>query len=308
MLLTHIFVTGPQLVIPLGLLFFTYHMSVTGVLNHRKLYFFYQQRVWAIITGKTKAPHYLPFVMGNCRWPVGSPHKEPVMWKAFSCHASSFVAVTSINPIKYAHVLCCFDVILWFLDDIGYNVMHTKMRKLPSLTEMTYIQILYYICMTTSMGFQIGFWIIDNELWNTTIPVRVLIVNYINQPTDNGSKNNEWLQFNFVMSLLVAHSFRSAPFVKGAVNIYSILIHWDVNVGELDIEIYCNRTLFSDTEKFEPNFCYCNKRISSYPSQCETKVETTTERLKQVYLTRHDSLINMMLIYKRIISVTHTTI
>ena len=32
------------------------------------------------------APHYWPFVRGIHWWPVDSPHKGPVMWKALPCH------------------------------------------------------------------------------------------------------------------------------------------------------------------------------------------------------------------------------
>ena len=36
---------------------------------------------------RIESPHYWPFVRGIHRSPADSPHKGPVMWKAFPCHA-----------------------------------------------------------------------------------------------------------------------------------------------------------------------------------------------------------------------------
>ena len=41
-----------------------------------------------------KAPHYLALcVSGNHQWPLDSPHKGPVMWKALSCHDVIIIVV-----------------------------------------------------------------------------------------------------------------------------------------------------------------------------------------------------------------------
>ena len=47
---------------------------------------FVQLFVQANIKESIKAPQHWPFVKGIHRWPVDSPHKGPVMWKALPCH------------------------------------------------------------------------------------------------------------------------------------------------------------------------------------------------------------------------------
>ena len=45
-----------------------------------------------------KAPHYWPFVRGIHQWLVDSPHKGPVMWKAFPYHD---VIMSSTHPYSF---------------------------------------------------------------------------------------------------------------------------------------------------------------------------------------------------------------
>ena len=48
---------------------------------------FVQEFLQAGGKGNTKAPHHCPFVWGIHRSPVDSPHKGPLLRKAFPCHS-----------------------------------------------------------------------------------------------------------------------------------------------------------------------------------------------------------------------------
>ena len=55
--------------------------------NHRQCDFLFN-RLFRL-TKKHWSPRHWPFVRGNHRWPVDSPHKGPVTWKAFHVMTSS---------------------------------------------------------------------------------------------------------------------------------------------------------------------------------------------------------------------------
>ena len=57
-----------------------------GISNHWHLNCFIQQHVQYKNKENAKALHHWPFVRGIQQWLVDSPHKGPVMKKAFPCH------------------------------------------------------------------------------------------------------------------------------------------------------------------------------------------------------------------------------
>ena len=51
----------------------------------------------------TEPSHYRPLVRGIHRWPVDSPHKGPVIWKAFPCH--DVIILYAIYAVPYNQTL-----------------------------------------------------------------------------------------------------------------------------------------------------------------------------------------------------------
>ena len=60
-----------------------------GILNHWQL---------SCYNESIKSPYYWPFVRGIQRSPLDSPHKGPVIWKAFVCH--NIFMMTSCLPFS----------------------------------------------------------------------------------------------------------------------------------------------------------------------------------------------------------------
>ena len=119
-----------------------------GISNHWNCLF---NSLFRLTANVKKAPNYWPFVRGIHRWPVDSPYRGPVIWKAFPCHDGfvwwwclrilSCLSMSSLCWVTHSPLLCACRPLLSLRVDhpnlpIETQVTHTmvKVKVIPKVT------------------------------------------------------------------------------------------------------------------------------------------------------------------------------